>query len=56
MTFADAQGTTTVTKGVRFRVEFSRSSANTTGGYNTLVSLTQEKGAQSSFKSKFSKS
>ena len=40
-------------KSVRFRIEFSRSTQNTSGGYNTLVSLTQEKGAQSSFKCQF---
>jgi serine/threonine-protein kinase HSL1 (negative regulator of Swe1 kinase) len=47
----------TVVKGVRFRVEFSRSSGmqttSTSGGYNTLVSLVQEKGAQSSFRGEF---
>ncbi|KAI9635899.1 serine/threonine-protein kinase [Dioszegia hungarica] len=41
-------------KGVRFRVEFARSNAATTGGnYNTLVSLALEKGAQSSFRNIF---
>lgn len=49
----DPQGNTTVVKGVRFKVEFSRSTVNTAPGYNTLVSLTQEKGAQSSFKGIF---
>ncbi|ORY34280.1 hypothetical protein BCR39DRAFT_517417 [Naematelia encephala] len=49
----DPQGTMTVVKGVRFKVEFSRSSQNSNGGYNTLVSFTQEKGAQSSFKNIF---
>jgi serine/threonine-protein kinase HSL1 (negative regulator of Swe1 kinase) len=42
------------TKGVRFRVEFSRGASSPSGvGYNTLVSLTLEKGAQSSFKEIF---
>lgn len=38
------------TKGVRFRVEFAR--ANTSQTYSTLVTLTQEKGAESSFRGK----
>jgi hypothetical protein len=49
----DLQGTSTVVKGVRFKVEFSRSNASSSGSYNTLVSLTQEKGAQSTFKTIF---
>ncbi|EIW67971.1 hypothetical protein TREMEDRAFT_11764, partial [Tremella mesenterica DSM 1558] len=49
--FEDVKGNGTSARGVRFRIEFSRSSQNTSGGYNTLVSLTLEKGAQSSFKS-----
>lgn len=48
----DLQGTSTVVKGVRFKVEFARSGGSGTT-YNTLVSLTQEKGAQSSFKGIF---
>ncbi|WVQ91456.1 hypothetical protein IAS59_005254 [Cryptococcus gattii] len=39
------------TKGVRFRVEFAR--ANTSQTYSTLVTLTQEKGAESSFRACF---
>lgn len=54
LSLSDPQGTIAIVKGVRFKVEFSRSSATTNGGYNTLVSLTQEKGAQSSFKSTYS--
>lgn len=46
----DFNSGTTLTKGVRFRIEFSRSSPMSSGGYNTLVSLTQEKGAQSTFR------
>lgn len=49
----DPHGNTTVVKGVRFKVEFSRSTTSSSPGYNTLVSLTQEKGAQSSFKGIF---
>ncbi|TYJ51443.1 hypothetical protein B9479_007986 [Cryptococcus floricola] len=37
-------------RGVRFRVEFSRASQTTGGQTNTLVTLTQEKGAESSFR------
>lgn len=39
------------TKGVRFRVEFTR--ASTSQAYSTLVTLTQEKGAESLFRGKF---
>jgi len=58
MSRADPQGTMTVVKGVRFKVEFSRSTPSggppsNGAGYNTLVSMTQEKGAQSAFKSEF---
>ena len=51
----DPHTNVTVIKGVRFKVEFSRSNASSSSstGYNTLVSLTQEKGAQSSFKAIF---
>ncbi|WVQ80349.1 hypothetical protein IAT38_002454 [Cryptococcus sp. DSM 104549] len=42
------------TKAVRFRVEFSRASHGSGQGYNTLVTLTQEKGAESSFRNVFS--
>ena len=42
-----------VVKGVRFKVDFTRSTPKSSGGYNTLVSLTLEKGAQSSFKGSF---
>ena len=49
----DPTGSNTVVKGVRFRVEFSRSNTTSSPTYNTLVSLTQEKGAQSSFKGIF---
>ncbi|KAK4686868.1 serine/threonine-protein kinase HSL1, negative regulator of Swe1 kinase, partial [Tremellales sp. Uapishka_1] len=51
----DLQGVTTITKGVRFKVEFTRATQSGGGGYNTLVSLTQEKGAMSSFKGIFNK-
>lgn len=47
-------GSATVVKGVRFKVEFARSHGGSGPTYNTLVSLTQEKGAQSSFKGIFS--
>ncbi|OWT40678.1 serine/threonine-protein kinase [Cryptococcus neoformans] len=40
------------TKGVRFRVEFTR--ASTSQAYSTLVTLTQEKGAESLFRACFS--
>lgn len=46
----DFNSGTTLTKGVRFRIEFTRSTPMSSGGYNTLVSLTQEKGAQSTFR------
>ena len=49
----DPQGNTTVVKGVRFKVEFTRSTVSSAPGSNTLVSLTLEKGAQSAFKSIF---
>jgi hypothetical protein len=49
----DPTGNNTVVKGVRFRVEFARSNTTSSPTYNTLVSLTQEKGAQSSFKGIF---
>ena len=47
----DPHSGTLITKGVRFRIEFARSTPMSSGGgYNTLVSLTQEKGAQSTFR------
>ncbi|KAK8845465.1 hypothetical protein IAR55_006178 [Kwoniella newhampshirensis] len=46
-------GSVAVVKGVRFKVEFSRASPSSGQASNTLVSLTQEKGAQSSFKTIF---
>ncbi|WVR03489.1 hypothetical protein IAU60_000480 [Kwoniella sp. DSM 27419] len=46
-------GTQTIVKGVRFKVEFNRASQGAGQSYNTLVTLTLEKGAQSSFRSIF---
>ncbi|WVQ93812.1 hypothetical protein IAU59_000890 [Kwoniella sp. CBS 9459] len=46
-------GTQAIVKGVRFKAEFSRASQGAGQSYNTLVTLTLEKGAQSSFRSIF---
>ncbi|WWC66693.1 uncharacterized protein I206_100597 [Kwoniella pini CBS 10737] len=43
-----------VSKGIRFKVEFSRANQSAGQNYNTLVTLTLEKGAQSSFRNIFS--
>ncbi|WRT63695.1 uncharacterized protein IL334_000618 [Kwoniella shivajii] len=46
-------GNQSVVKGVRFKIEFSRANQGAGQSYNTLVTLTLEKGAQSSFRSVF---
>ncbi|WVW81960.1 hypothetical protein I302_103963 [Kwoniella bestiolae CBS 10118] len=42
-----------VQRGIRFKVEFSRANQSAGQNYNTLVTLTLEKGAQSTFRTMF---
>ncbi|WWC85951.1 uncharacterized protein L201_000821 [Kwoniella dendrophila CBS 6074] len=51
---SSTSGQVVVSKGIRFKIEFSRANQSAGQNYNTLVTLTLEKGAQSTFKNVFS--